>query len=119
MYATENYTTDQAYQASLIAFESIDALAEQFYIELITSGIGDVIEACAYEDPRGIEAIAIDAGLISDFDDEIPFDNAIRIMGKEGKELLAHERNFFYAVDEMASRMATEKAERIARRAGY
>lgn len=90
----------------------LDELAERFYIDLTQteSGMDQIITAMADEDLRGLEALAFNAGMTSRLDDEIPLGAAVDIITAPPGKLTAGQRQMWFALDEMAGRLAYEQA---------
>lgn len=119
--ATVDFTKDAAYQNGLSISESIGIEAARIYGELMDTeqGISQVLEALASEDLRGLEAMAMDAGLIARLEDEIPISDTLVLMNKIPNLLGYAGKQMWFAIDEMASRMAHRRAEKMAQRLGF
>lgn len=102
---------------SMIATHAVEMLTEELYRDYTTTpmGLARVIEALAAENDAAFTLLAMRAGLIRGAADEIQTDAVIAIIGSRLNSLSPAKRQMFFAIDEMASRLAGQRAEEVGR----
>ena len=112
------HPADGIHAAAIAAQEAADSLAESIYGELTETeaGIQQVIEQWAGENNGSLDQAAVIAGLVHSAGDEIPLNDALAMVVKKSHEVHRKQWLFRHGIDETASRMATQRAERALRK---